>query len=153
MADRLMLPLWLDSVGTFIIAYIAGPICGAVVGLSNNIIYGIFVENQTVYCIVGALIGFFVGYISKRKVFESQFKTMTLGVVLAVFSALVAVVINIFVYGGGSGNVWANKTALFFADLGIPKAFSNFLGQFYVEFLDKLVCVEIIYIMLSKRFR
>lgn len=150
-ADRLMLPLWLDSVGTFIIAYIEGPICGAVVGLSNNIIYGIFVENQTVYCIVGALIGFFVGYISKRKVFESQFKTMTLGVVLAVFSALVAVVINIFVYGGVSGNVWANQTALFFADLGIPKAFSNFIGQFYVEFLDKLVCVEIIYIMLKIR--
>lgn len=150
-ADRLTLPLWLDSIGTFIIAYIAGPICGAVVGFTNNIIYGIFVENQTVYCIVGALIGFFVGYISRKKVFESQFKTMTLGMGLAVFSALVAVIINILVYGGVSGNLWANQTALFFADLGIHKTFSNFLGQFYVEFIDKLVCVEVIYLMLRIR--
>ena len=52
LADQFVLPLWCDSIGTFLIAYLGGPVCGAVVGFSNNIIYGIFVDRQTVYCIV-----------------------------------------------------------------------------------------------------
>lgn len=66
LADQFVLPLWCDSIGTFLIAYLGGPVCGAVVGFSNNIIYGIFVDRQTVYCIVGALLGVAVGYFPKR---------------------------------------------------------------------------------------
>ena len=60
-AEILTLPVWCDSIGTFLIAYAAGPICGGLVGFTNNIIYGIFVEQQSVYCIVGALIGVLTG--------------------------------------------------------------------------------------------
>lgn len=34
------LPLWLDSVGTVLTAYVLGPVCGAIVGATNNILYG-----------------------------------------------------------------------------------------------------------------
>ena len=57
LAMKCSLPIWCDSVGTFLIAYVAGPVCGGIVGFTNNIIYGIFVEQQSVYCIVGALLG------------------------------------------------------------------------------------------------
>lgn len=147
--DKLTLPIWCDSIGTFLIAYIAGPICGAVVGFSNNIIYGIFVEQQSVYCIVGALLGLIVGWLAKKKVFETQFQTMTLGMGLAVFSTLVAVVINIALYEGQSGNVWGNQVMLLFLDNGFPRYISYLFGQFYVEFLDKLVCAEIVYLMIK----
>ena len=46
LADQFVLPLWCDSIGTFLIAYLGGPVCGAVVGFSNNIIYGIFVDRH-----------------------------------------------------------------------------------------------------------
>lgn len=88
LADQFVLPLWCDSIGTFLIAYLGGPVCGAVVGFSNNIIYGIFVDRQTVYCIVGALLGIAVGYFSKKNVFDREFTTMTLGMGLAVFRPL-----------------------------------------------------------------
>lgn len=45
-AEKLMLPLWCDSVGTFLIAYFAGPVCGAIVGFTNNIIYGILLNSS-----------------------------------------------------------------------------------------------------------
>ena len=35
------LPFWLDSFGTVLIAYLLGPVCGAIVGISLNIVYGI----------------------------------------------------------------------------------------------------------------
>ena len=145
MAEKLMLPIWCDSIGTFLMAYVAGPICGGVVGFTNNIIYGIFVEQQSVYCVLGTLIGVAVGYLSKKKVFETQFKTMTLGMGLAVFSTFIAVIINVLLYDGTCGNIWGDQVMLLCMDSGFPKYISYLLGQFCVEFLDKLICVEIVF--------
>lgn len=145
MAEKLMLPIWCDSIGTFLMAYVAGPICGGVVGFTNNIIYGIFVEQQSVYCVLGTLIGVAVGYLSKKKVFETQFKTITLGMGLAVFSTFIAVIINVLLYDGTCGNIWGDQVMLLCMDSGFPKYISYLLGQFCVEFLDKLICVEIVF--------
>lgn len=145
MAEKLMLPIWCDSIGTFLMAYVAGPVCGGVVGFTNNIIYGIFVEQQSVYCVLGALIGVAVGYLAKKKVFETQFKTITLGMGLAVFSTFIAVIINVLLYDGTCGNIWGDQVMLLCMDSGFPKYISYLLGQFCVEFLDKLICVEIVF--------
>ncbi len=40
-AVNMELPLWLDSIGTAICAYIYGPVCGAIVGVSVNVVYGV----------------------------------------------------------------------------------------------------------------
>ena len=149
MAEKLMLPIWCDSIGTFLMAYVAGPICGGVVGFTNNIIYGIFVEQQSVYCVLGTLIGVAVGYLSKKKVFETQFKTMTLGMGLAVFSTFIAVIINVLLYDGTCGNIWGDQVMLLCMDSGFPKYISYLLGQFCVEFLDKLICVEIVFLLIK----
>lgn len=149
LAETVSLPMWCDSIGTFLIAYVAGPVCGAVVGFTNNIIYGIFVEQQSVYCIVGALLGLIVGWFAKKKVFETQFQTMTFGMCLAVCSTITAVMINILLYDGMCGNIWGNQVMLLFMDYGFPRYIAYFLGQFYVEFLDKLVCAEIIYLLIK----
>ena len=148
-AEKLMLPLWCDSVGTFFIAYFAGPVCGAIVGFTNNIIYGIFVDHQSVYCVTGAFIGFLAGHFAKKKVFESQFLTMTIGMGLAVISTVISVIVSITMYGGDIGNIWAAQVMRFFMDAGFPKYVSFVTGQFYIEFLDKLFCVEIIYLLIK----
>lgn len=148
-AEKMTLPIWCDSVGTFLIAYIAGPICGGIVGFTNNIIFGIFVEQQSVYCIVGAFLGLMVGYLAKKKVFETQFKTMTLGMGLAIISTIIAVMINIVLYDGMCGNIWGNQVMLLAIDSGFPRYVSYVLGQFCVEFLDKLLSVEIVYVLIK----
>ena len=147
-ATHFTLPIWCDSIGTFLIAYIAGPVCGGIVGFTNNIIYGIFVEQQSVYCIVGALIGVLAGYFAKKKVFETQFATMTFGMCLALVSTAIAVAINTLLYDGQCGNVWGNQVMLMCMDSGLPRYLSYVIGQFCLEFLDKLLCVEIVYLLL-----
>ena len=148
LASKLMLPVWCDSIGTFLIAYVAGPVCGGIVGLSNNIIYGIFVDQQIIYCIVGALLGVVVGYMAKRQVFETQFTTMTLGMDLAIFSTIVAVIINVALYEGRCGNVWGEQVMMLCIESGFPKFVAYLVSQFCVEFLDKLLSVEIVYIVI-----
>ena len=39
LAVHFSLPLWADSFGTALCAYIAGPVCGAMVGLAGNVAY------------------------------------------------------------------------------------------------------------------
>lgn len=149
LAVKLVLPIWCDSIGTFLMAYIAGPVCGAIVGFANNIIYGIYVDQQSVYCIVGALLGMIVGYFAKKKVFDTQFTTMTFGMALAIFSTFTSVIINTMLYEGSCGNVWGNQVMLLAIENGFPKYFSFVLGQFCLEFLDKLLCAEIVYLIIK----
>lgn len=148
MADHLMLPIWCDAIGTCLIAYVAGPVCGAMIGFSTNIIYGIFVEQQSVYCIVGALLGFVIGCFAKKRVFETQFTTMTFGMGLAIFSTILSTILNTVLYEGMSGNVWGNQVMKLCLDNGFPNYISYVLGQFSVEFMDKLLCVEIVYLLI-----
>ena len=133
-AVKLVLPVWFDSIGTFLIAYLYGPVCGAFVGFTNNIIYGIFVDQELVYCIVGTLLGIIVGYYSKKKVFDKQFTTMTLGMGLAVFSTVTAVMINAMLYSGKISNVWGNQVMLLCVDKGLPK---------FISYIDKPCCLSL----------
>ena len=38
-AVALEMPLWMDSFGTVLCAYIGGPVCAALVGMTGNMIY------------------------------------------------------------------------------------------------------------------
>ena len=149
LATKLMLPIWCDSIGTFLIAYVAGPVCGGIVGFTNNIIYGTFVEQKIIYCIIGAFLGIIVGYMAKKKVFETQFSTMTLGMDLAIFSTIVAFIINFALYDGRCGNVWGEQVMMLCLESGFPKFVAYLVSQFCVEFLDKLLSVEIVYIVIK----
>ena len=148
-AVKFVLPVWTDSIGTFLVAYLYGPVCGAFVGFTNNIIYGIFVEQELIYCIVGSMLGIIVGIYSKKRVFDKQFTTMTLGMGLALFSTVTAVMINALLYSGNISNVWGNQVMLLCVDKGLPKFISYIAGQFCVEFMDKMLTVEIMYLLLK----
>lgn len=147
-ASKYNLPVWLDSFGTILIAYIYGPVCGGIVGLVNNIIYGIFVDEQSVYCFVGLIIGVVTGLLAKRGAFKSPFEVMTLGAELALICTAIAVPLNVFLYDGKVGNIWADQIILMSENNGTPKLIAYCIAQFYIEFLDKLITVFGIYLLI-----
>ena len=62
LALGLQLPLWLDSFGTVLAAYVLGPVCGAMVGMTGNIIYSIVNSwDSAIYALVSAMVGVTVG--------------------------------------------------------------------------------------------
>ena len=54
LADWLRLPMWLDSFGTVLCACIAGPLGGAMVGLTSNLAYSVVVRISVAYSITWA---------------------------------------------------------------------------------------------------
>ena len=51
------LPIWADSFGTVLCAYVAGPFCGAVVGITGNLAYCMINSLSAAYSITSIALG------------------------------------------------------------------------------------------------
>ena len=61
------LPLWFDSFGTALCAYIAGPVCGALVGVSGNLAYCMISRISAAYSITSITLGIIIGIAARRR--------------------------------------------------------------------------------------
>ena len=139
LADSLNLPLWLDSFGTFLTAYALGSACGAIVGASGNILHGLLNPVSFAYSLTSVSIAIVVGEFSRRGWLSSFLKTMSLSVLVTLVCVVISVVLNVTFYGGDVGNAWGNGIAEEFAAWGLPRPLCIVFGQFYVDFLDKVL--------------
>ena len=73
LAVRLSLPLWLDAFGTVLSAYIAGPVCGSIVGLTGNLIYALENRMSVIYSVTSVTLSIIVGLGAKRKSLDRLF--------------------------------------------------------------------------------
>lgn len=147
--QRMELPLWLDSYGTVLTAYLYGPVCGAIVGMSVNIVYGIMYSyTHIIYGIISVSIGIVVGILTKKGWFENLFGTLSIGFILTVNSVLISVPCNYIFYDGQVGNTWGDGVIALFESIGINRLVSHIAGQFYIDFLDKVLMCLCLYILI-----
>ena len=67
LSTHLGLPVWLDSIGTVLYAYVAGPLCGALLGLTTNLIFYVSYGYNWAYGMISILIAVIVGIAANRK--------------------------------------------------------------------------------------
>jgi len=147
-AQLLKLPLWLDSIGTILASFLAGPIIGALAGLINNVIYGLTMDPVSfIYGLTSVAIGLVAGILARKGFIASWGKAVVLGVIIALTSAVVSTPINIFFWNGQTGNIWGDT--LFAAVMGGTKAvwLASFLDEFVVDLPDKIIVVLISYVL------
>ena len=147
-AQLLRLPLWLDSIGTILASFLAGPIIGALAGLINNVIYGLTMDPVSfIYGLTSVAIGLVAGILARKGFIASWVKAAILGVIIALTSAVVSTPINIGFYGGQTGNLWGD--ALFAAIMASTKAvwLASFLDEFVVDLPDKIIVTLISYVL------
>jgi energy-coupling factor transport system substrate-specific component len=145
LSEGLSLPLWLDSFGTVTAAYALGPVCGAITGLAGNLLSGLLNHVSYVYSVTSIVIGVCVGLFARRRFLESFFWTASAGSLLAVISTLISTVLNIIFYGGATGNVWGDGVIGYLGEKNFPKPLSYFIGEFYIDFLDKILTLTILF--------
>lgn len=70
----LKLPIYLDSIGTVLVAVLAGPIAGAITGALSNIIWGIIFSNPDTipFAVVAFVIGLAAGWFAQMGWFKRQ---------------------------------------------------------------------------------
>ena len=147
--------VWLDAYGTIMGAYIGGPVVGAVIGASGNLIYAICHQGKAVYAVVSIALALVVGLGVRRSKVSTLMNALGLSVLAAFVSTALSVPLNIFFYGGQTGNKWGDATIGYFLEAGAPEIVADFLGEFFLEFVDKSIMVMVFYLLVHavRRFR
>ncbi|MBR4758615.1 MAG: ECF transporter S component, partial [Lachnospiraceae bacterium] len=148
-AEFLNLPVWMDSFGTVLAAYTFGPFCGAVVGASANVISGIFTNPVSyIYAITSIAIGIATGVLARRGWMKDLFGVLTCSVVVTMVSIVVSTPLNLIFYDGDCGNIWGDGVYEYLREIGIPKLLASLVGEFYVDFLDKVITMMFLFGMI-----
>ena len=148
LAVRWELPLWADSFGTVLCAYVAGPVCGAIVGLTGNLAYSVLNRLSAFYSITGIAIGIIIGIAAKHKWFERFYGFMKAASFAMLTALVVSVPVDILLDGGYTGNKWGNGVVDYLLDGGWPAVICTVMGQLAIEFADKVLTVAAVYLVI-----
>ncbi len=151
-ASVLVLPLWLDSVGTIAVAIKYGPIAGIFTGVLTNLVLNIADPTYFSYAIISALVALIIGfYFNVKKKFEA------IGVVsIALFSGLVAALasypIDKINFNGMTGNKWGDAFYNMLEDRIGSSDLNIIFSKIFIEMPDKFISM-ILAIVLIRSIR
>ena len=151
LAVRLELPIWADSFGTALCACFAGPVCGAIVGLTGNLAYCVINHLSAAYSITSIALGVIVGIAARRKWFEHFFGFMKAASLAVLTALIVSVPLDLILDNGFTGNKWGNAVVEYLSERNWPMLICCILGQLSIEFADKMLTMAAVYILFLLR--
>lgn len=139
----LKLPVYLDSIGTVLVAVLCGPWAGALTGALSNIVAGmIFGPDWFPWFPVAAVIGATAGVMANIGFFKSWWKVVITGFAIAIAATIIGSFINVAVYGGITASGSSFITAyLLQSGQGIWE--SVIATNFIAEPVDKITTVMV----------
>ena len=149
LAERLRLPLWLDSFGTLLAAYVIGPFAGAMVGAATNIIYGFIEPNSFAYALTSIGIGAIAGVYARNGWMKNLFKTMSLSVLITAVCVVLSAIFNEIFYDGMTSNYWGDGIIEMLKYWGVRHGVCIVVGEFYVDFVDKVFTLGLFYFFIQ----
>ncbi|MCR5033560.1 MAG: HD domain-containing protein [Lachnospiraceae bacterium] len=153
-AANQQLPIWADSFGTALCAYVAGPVCGALVGITGNLAYSYFNPLSAAYCVTSIAIGAIVGIATKRRWFDQLYGFMKAASLAVLTALVVSVPLNLIFAEGYTGNVWGDGVIQYLLKSNWPPFICYVSGQMAIEFADKVLTIAAVYVMiLLRRFQ
>lgn len=90
-----------------------------------------------------------MGVCAKRRWFEHLFGTLSVGFLLTLVSVVVSVPCNYIFFDGQIENVWGDGIIALFTSIGINSLVSHIAGQFYIDFLDKVLMCLCLYFLIK----
>lgn len=101
----LKLPIFLDSIGTVLVALLAGPWAGGLTGLLTNLIWGLISDPvAAAFAPVAMIIGIVAGLCAKYGLFKTWWQAILSGVIITLALSIIAIPIRVFMFGGVTGS-------------------------------------------------
>jgi len=152
---QLKLPVYLDSIGTVLVAVLCGPWAGALTGALSNTIWGLAIDpNALPWWPVAFFIGFVAGWCAVGGLFKSWWKVVITGFLVALTAATISTPIGVYLYGGITASGSSFITA-YLLQTGKGVLESVFSTNFLVEPVDKITTAMLAFAIiqgLSRRF-
>lgn len=153
---QLKLPVFLDSIGTVLVAVICGPWAGALTGALSNFVIGMLTSptDWWPWIPVAFFIGLVAGFCANAGFFKSWWKVVVTGFLIALTAATVSTPIAVYFFGGITSSGSSFITA-YLLQTGRGVLESVFSTNFLVEPIDKISTSMLAFAIiqgLSKRF-
>jgi energy-coupling factor transport system substrate-specific component len=147
-AILLKLPIWLDAIGTILIAAICGLVPGLIVAGITQLINAISLPTILPYMIVGFAMAVVSAVFSKRGFFDTFKMSLLLGLIVAVVTTAIAVPMDVIIFGGfvGTGNS-VIAAGLMAMGLSVPLAVT--ISSFTFGLIDKVLSVLVCYFIIK----
>lgn len=149
LADNLSFPVWLDTIGTVFGAYFLGPVCGAVIGATTNVMYSFFSPVALYYILTNILVGILVGVFAKKGLLKDVFGVLTAAFTVTMASVAVSAPLNFLFSDGLTGNIWGDGIIAFLESLRANWVVNCIIGEYYVDFLDKTLTLLLMFGILN----
>ena len=140
------LPLYMDSLGTFMTAILLGPLGGAVAGTVMNLIVSLssFPSWEWLYCLVSISGAFVVGLSLYKKERTDSFKVVGTSVLTGLVMTVVSLPINLFIRDGMTGNLWGDALVEMLEQYVSLKFICCLAGELIVNIPDKIISLMIL---------
>ena len=140
LALQLKLPVYLDVIGTLMVASLLGPKYAMLTGIGSNLIGGFTTDPYALYFIPAQMVtGLVAGVIYEKGMLKG--KRLPLGTfILTLPTSLISASIAAYVFGGitSSGSSYIVQVLKV---LGIPDVMSVWSTQILTDYIDKLVSI------------
>lgn len=101
----LKLPIFLDSIGTVLVALLAGPWAGGLTGLLTNLIWGLISDPvAAAFAPVAMIIGIVAGLCAKFGLFKKWWQAIISGAIITLALSVIAIPIRVYMFGGLTGS-------------------------------------------------
>lgn len=138
------IPLYIDSVGTILVAALAGPIAGLATGTLSSVVWGLLNPMALPFAAVSAATGFLSGWAIQKGAFTKIWKVIVSGAIIGIICGMLAAPVAAFVYGGTAGVGTGALTSLF-REFGNSLIASVTMQSLISDPLDKAVVFLIVW--------
>ena len=146
----LRLPIFLDSIGTILVAVLTGPIAGMATGLAGNMVWGLIASPvEAAFAPVAMVIGLVAGLFARAGWFRYVWQVILAGVAMAIALTLVAIPIQIFIFGGATG-AGSDVAVAYFVHVGRTLWSSVGLTILGSNIADKVISALIVWFVIRK---
>jgi len=145
----LVLPLYLDAVGTILVAALVGPIAAIATGLTSQVLMAVLSGNFTwlPFGVIQVLIAVYAWLAARAGVFRRVWTAAPAGLLLGFLAGSTAAPIALTLFGGATaGGVSAVTTAL--RTIGLPLEVAVRISSVGTDLLDKTVAFAIVAVIL-----
>jgi energy-coupling factor transport system substrate-specific component len=148
--DALHLPIFLDSIGTILVSVLSGPIAGGIAGLLTNLIWGLISSPvAAAFAPVALVIGVVAGLLARAGWFKTVWQAAVSGVVIAFFLTLIAVPIQIYLFGGVTG-AGSDFAVAYLSKVGQSLFSSVALTVFGSNVADKVITSVLVWLVVRQ---
>ena len=146
----LKLPVYLDSIGTVLVAALAGPLAGVLTGVTSNLVLGMLSSPTFIAFIpVTAVIGATAGIASRVGAFRTIPRAAVAGVVIGILAGAASVPIVLALFGGVTAGGTGIITIILRA-LDLPLESAALISSISVDVLDKVLSCVIVTVVLAR---